>query len=111
MGHAQVVHCKKARYDIYIGRGSQWGNPLTIGTDGTRDEVIDLYEQWLLAQPELVSELGQLAGKTLGCWCAPHDCHGEVLARLAARAPVPSPWDTAPASISNPAAATSTSHG
>lgn len=98
MAHPLVVHCKRARYDVYIGRGreSKWGNPFTIGVDGTREQVIDLYEQWLLEQPELMAALGELAEKTLGCWCAPHRCHGEVLARLAARVPVPSPWGTAP---------------
>jgi hypothetical protein len=24
-----VVHCKKARYDVYIGRPSPWGNPFS----------------------------------------------------------------------------------
>lgn len=96
MAHPLVVHCKRDRYDVYIGRGSKWGNPFRIGIDGTRDEVIDLYEQWLLDQPHLIAALGELTGKTLGCWCAPHDCHGEVLAPLAARVPVLSPWGTAP---------------
>jgi hypothetical protein len=41
------------------------------------------YEAWLFEQPELVAALAELAGKTLGCWCAPRACHGDVLARLA----------------------------
>lgn len=96
MAHPLVVHCKHTRYDVYIGRGSKWGNPFTIGGDGTREQVIDLYEQWLLDQPDLMAALGELTEKTLGCWCAPHRCHGEVLARLAARVLAPSPWATAP---------------
>ena len=27
-------------YDIYIGRGTLWGNPYQMGKEGTRDEVI-----------------------------------------------------------------------
>jgi len=27
---------------VYVGRPSKWGNPFTIGPDGTRDEVIDV---------------------------------------------------------------------
>ena len=54
-----------------------------IGRDGTRDDVIARYEAWLLEQPELAAALPELAGKTLGCWCAPRACHGDVLARLA----------------------------
>ena len=83
MAHELVVHCKRAAHDVYIGRPSKWGNPFVIGRDGTRDDVIARYEAWLLEQPELVAALPELAGKTLGCWCAPRACHGDVLARLA----------------------------
>ena len=83
MAHELVVHCKRAAHDVYIGRPSKWGNPFVIGRDGTRDNVIARYEAWLLEQPELVDALPELAGKTLGCWCAPRACHGDVLARLA----------------------------
>ncbi len=83
MAHELVVHCKRAAHDVYIGRPSRWGNPFVIGRDGTRADVIARYEAWLLEQPELVDALPELAGKTLGCWCAPRACHGDVLARLA----------------------------
>jgi hypothetical protein len=83
MAHQLVVHCKRAAHDVYIGRPSKWGNPFVIGRDGTRDDVIARYEAWLLEQPELVDALPELAGKTLGCWCAPRGCHGDVLASLA----------------------------
>ena len=86
MPHPQVVHCKRARYDVYIGRPGKWGNPFQIGRDGTRAQVIARYERWLSEQPELLAALPELAGKTLGCWCAPHACHGEVLAKLAGEA-------------------------
>ncbi|WP_255353465.1 DUF4326 domain-containing protein [Nocardia sp. NRRL S-836] len=33
------------------------GNPFEIGKDGTRDEVITLYEEWVLEQPELMAQL------------------------------------------------------
>lgn len=86
MAHRLVVHCKLDAYDTYIGRGSKWGNPFRIGVHGTREQVIDRYEQWLLDQPELLAELGELYGLRLGCWCAPRRCHGEVLVWLAERA-------------------------
>jgi len=85
MAHPHVVHCKRGRYDVYIGRPSKWGNPFAIGRDGTRAQVIARYERWLGEQPELIGQLGELEGKTLGCWCAPNACHGDVLARLAAQ--------------------------
>ena len=82
-----VVHCKKAPFDVYIGRPSKWGNPFVIGKDGTRAEVVQKYATWLETQPQLLSALSELKGKTLGCWCAPLACHGDVLAALAARTP------------------------
>lgn len=77
-----VVHCKKEKFDVYIGRPSKWGNPFEIGKDGTREEVIEKYEAWLLNQPSLLSSLQEIKGKTLGCWCSPKACHGDVLERL-----------------------------
>lgn len=74
-----VVHCKREPYDVYIGRPSKWGNPFTIGIDGSRDEVIQKYYDWILTQSELLSQLGEIKDKTLGCWCRPNICHGDVL--------------------------------
>ena len=88
----RVVHCKKARYDVYIGRPSKWGNPFTHIRDrktqaafvvGSRDEAVAAYRSWLLTHPDLMAALPELKNKTLGCWCKPHRCHGDVLAELA----------------------------
>jgi Domain of unknown function (DUF4326) len=79
----RVVHCKREAYDVYIGRPSKWGNPFVLGKDGTREQVIAKYRCWLLTQPALMAALPELRGKTLGCWCAPHACHGDVLVELA----------------------------
>lgn len=80
-----VVHCKKERYDIYIGRPSRWGNPFQIGPDGTREQVVEKYRIWLYEQvldKEIsLQELAELEGKILGCWCAPAACHGDVLVK------------------------------
>ena len=81
--HKLVVHCKREPYDVYIGRPSKWGNPFSIGKDGTREEVILKYLKWLKNQPELIAALPELKGKRLGCWCAPKACHGDMLAKLA----------------------------
>ena len=79
-----VVHCKKAKYDVYIGRPGPWGNPFVVGEHGTRDEVVEKYAEWLLGQPELVAKAQkELKGKVLGCWCAPKLCHGNILAEIA----------------------------
>lgn len=35
---------KGDEFDVYIGRGTIWGNPYQIGIDGDRDEVIRKYK-------------------------------------------------------------------
>jgi hypothetical protein len=83
MSHKLVVHCKHEPYDIYIGIPSEFGNKFVIGKDGTREDVVRKYEEWIKTQPDLLAKLPELKGKVLGCWCAPLACHGDVLARLA----------------------------
>jgi hypothetical protein len=78
-----VVHCKKKPFEVYIGRPSKWGNPFEIGKDGTREEVIAKHKAWFLAQSQLIAALPELKDKTLGCWCSPRPCHGDVLAEMA----------------------------
>lgn len=69
---------------VYIGRPTQWGNKFVIGEDGTREEVVAKYREWLLGHPELMETAKrELAGKDLICWCAPRSCHGDVLLEVA----------------------------
>lgn len=79
----KVVHCKRERFDVYIGRPGIWGNPFIIGRDGDRNQVVEKYRVWIQTQPNLLRKLPELKGKILGCWCAPHACHGDVLMELA----------------------------
>ena len=79
---AYVVNKRTSSYDVYIGRPSKWGNPFAIGRDGSREEVIKKYREWIQKQPELMATLPELRGKVLGCWCAPLPCHGRVLVEL-----------------------------
>ena len=71
--------------DVYIGRSSVWGNPFKIGPDGTREEVVALYEALLqkkiLAGVIKKEDIMALEGKTLVCFCAPLACHGDVLVK------------------------------
>lgn len=78
-----VVHCKRERFDVYIGRPSRWGNPFVIGRDGDRATVIAKFESYVRQSPELMAAIPELIDRRLGCWCHPHPCHGDVLARLA----------------------------
>lgn len=83
MSHPLVVHCKRQAHDVYIGRPSKWGNPFTLKCEADRDKVLAQYLEWVLSQPQLLAQLNELKGKTLGCWCAPRACHGDILATLA----------------------------
>lgn len=80
-----VINTKENQpYDVYIGRPSQFGNPFRLGFDGTRQEVIDRYENYLYTRPDLIKIIReQLQGKILGCHCYPLSCHGDLLARIA----------------------------
>lgn len=69
---------------VYIGRPTKWGNPFSIGKDGTREEVVIKYEQYLKNRPELIKAAKkELKGKDLVCYCAPKTCHGDVLLEVA----------------------------
>jgi hypothetical protein len=78
-----VVHCRKADYEVYIGRPSKWGNPYRIKKGEPRKVCIARYREWIMQQPELLAAVGELKGKVLGCWCKPLACHGDILAELA----------------------------
>jgi hypothetical protein len=82
----------KLPYDIYIGRGSIFGNPFTHMDNtkaefkvSSREEAIEKYREWIVNQPELLAKLHMLKGKVLCCYCKPKGCHGDVLAELADR--------------------------
>jgi hypothetical protein len=88
---------------VYVGRGnsvrikiddayvawpkvkSSFANPYTAKKYG-REESIRLYREYIIDKlqndPELMDEFRQLQGKTLGCWCKPEACHGDVLLEL-----------------------------
>lgn len=85
-----VANVKTDKYDIYVCRGSKWGNPFSHLKDSSarwkvnsRDEAIDAYNEWIHNQPELIALLPELKGKVLGCWCKPKRYHAEILVKLA----------------------------
>ena len=85
----KVVHCKHQPFDVYIGRpmpdfpeGSPFCNPFKIGIDGNRTEVLAKYESYLRGRQDLLDLLPSLEGKTLGCWCFPKKCHGDIIIKI-----------------------------
>jgi len=69
-------------YDVFIGRGSKWGNPFPIEGKITREKAIAMYEVYIRRNPKLLAALPELVGKMLGCYCHPLPCHGDVLLKL-----------------------------
>ncbi len=82
--------------DMFIGRGSVWGNPFRISKRMSREMVITKHKEWLLSwinekreiiidgysNKVVVERLEELRGKTLGCYCKPLACHGDVLVAI-----------------------------
>jgi uncharacterized protein (DUF433 family) len=81
--NARVVGMKEAPDRVRIDRRTKWGNPFVIGTDGDRVDVVELYADYIMTNEELLTDLDELVGKDLICWCAPQACHGDVLMALA----------------------------
>ena len=70
---------KKPDNTIYVGRGSEWGNPY---------ETVAEYRDYMMArierQPVFLQTIKQLKGKNLMCWCAlSKECHADVLLEVA----------------------------
>lgn len=90
-GYRDLMHWLEDTNNVYIGRNmtfyvhgakkSKFANPFSAKKYG-RQGCIDKYREWIQEQPELMNSLEELRGKTLGCWCKPEACHGDVLLDL-----------------------------
>jgi len=106
----EVVQC----CDVYVGRAcrmggwnlqkSKWHNPYHVvpkkkqeAYDFKKDEfacksakeAVEKFETYLLENKELLSQVGELKGKVLGCWCkkrGTEPCHADILLKLANKA-------------------------
>ncbi len=95
----RVVNMRREPFDVYIGRPGKgeaglFGNPVRIGAvcdecgerHYTAGATLPCYERYLAAR--LAADRGfcvaffALAGKTLGCFCKPGPCHGDVMAKV-----------------------------
>jgi hypothetical protein len=66
-------------------RASIWANPFKINKDTTRLGVLKKYEKFIREQIRNDPDnycIESLRGKTLGCWCYPKGCHGDILIKL-----------------------------
>jgi hypothetical protein len=77
--------------NVYIGRcchyvdgtyNSDFMNPFSLNKF-TLKEVLFKYLDYLIENPILIHKIKKLKGKTLGCWCKPNTCHGDIIVLLA----------------------------
>ena len=85
----KVVNIRNAKYDVYIGRAGHgqdgyFGNPFMLKADETRGSTLEKYRKYfnnrLETDPEFRRKILSLKGKTLGCFCKPYPCHGDIIA-------------------------------
>ena len=102
---ARVVHCRRAPFDVYIGRGrdplsgelGELGNPYShrpsrvpgVIVVATVEEAIERHRLWVWQQLRSrrlsLPQLARLDGATLGCWCGEGPpCHGWNFVRTSA---------------------------
>ena len=74
------------KQNTYIGRknallpGSIWGNPFKLINKDPISRfkcILDFYVH--VTHSDLFFEIYQLCDTTMGCWCNPQICHGDVL--------------------------------
>ena len=68
---------------VRVDRHTPWGNPIIVGRDRSRSEVIRTYVRYLASNEDLINRIEELRGERLLCHCRPQRCHAEVLALVA----------------------------
>ena len=85
-GYRDLEHWLEKTNHIYVGRtnryvkgavGSKWGNPFSVKKFGREGCIAEFKKH--LYNSDLINDIEELRGKTLGCWCKPASCHGDVL--------------------------------
>lgn len=84
----KVVNIYKEPYDVYIGRAGKgkdgyFGNPIRLQKGEDAGATIEKYKEYFYDRLEKDEEFKrrvlELKGKTLGCFCKPKPCHGDVI--------------------------------
>ncbi len=79
IGRKGIVFVDGARYPTH---DSVWANPYKLN-DMTREESLEKYKNYIQAKINNNEvDIEELRGKTLGCWCKPQNCHGDILKEI-----------------------------
>ena len=96
MQQTRIVNLRVEPFDVYIGRMGRgedgyFGNPYRVRDTCMRCKQFhpdaastipcfrSYFEERLTYEPEFRERVHALLGKTLGCFCKPGPCHGDVL--------------------------------
>ena len=88
MGRTRVVNIRKETCDVYIGRAGYgkdgyFGNPFRLEATMAKGSTLGRYRKYfyhrLSTDKEFRKRIGNLQGKTLGCFCKPDPCHGDII--------------------------------
>jgi hypothetical protein len=97
---ARVVNLYHDAYNVYIGREGRredgyFGNPCVAGrvcpvcgqVHQVGADTLPCFESFarkrIESDPEYRQKVKELQGRTLGCFCKPKPCHGDILSQLA----------------------------
>lgn len=89
MNQTKVVNIRNAEYDVYIGRAGKgedgyFGNPYVLHIEQQRGSTLANYKKYFYERirndKEFKEKIEALKGKTLGCFCKPNACHGDIIA-------------------------------
>lgn len=90
MNETIVVNIKSGTdYDVYIGRPGRgergyFGNPYPLSPNEQRGATLEKFRTYFFGRLKSDSlfriRVEQLKGKTLGCFCKPKPCHGDIIA-------------------------------
>lgn len=84
----KIVNLYKESYDVYIGRAGKgqdgyFGNPIRLKSDESRGSTLEKYKEYfynrLQNDKEFKEKIHSLKDKTLGCFCKPNACHGDII--------------------------------
>lgn len=85
---SKIVNLYKEPYDVYIGRQGKgkdgyFGNPIRLVKGEDPGSTIEKFKEYFYnrieTDPEFKSRVHELKGKTLGCFCKPKPCHGDII--------------------------------
>lgn len=88
MGRTRVVNIRKETCDVFIGRAGYgkdgyFGNPFRLEATMAKGSTLGRYRKYfyhrLSTDKEFRKRIGNLQGKTLGCFCKPDPCHGDII--------------------------------